>query len=118
MKIIIILLLLLILTTESFAIDLNRRRTLWDMHHVSVSCIGTAYLNHVLEMPFWKAALTTIAIGIAWEGLDELYRKGKLGHKHDYIFDKRYGFDHQDLLRNTFGIAIAFPIRKIIKTKK
>ena len=98
----------------SGAMDLSKKRDIWDLHHVSMSCIGTAYLNHVMNMPFWKAALISSALGLAWEGLDEMYYRGKFGRRTqrmDNIFDWRIGFDARDLLRNSLGIAIAFPIR-------
>ncbi len=101
--------------TQVFAMDLSKKRDIWDLHHISGTCIGTAYLNHVLEMPFWKAALTSVALGLAWEGLDELYYQGHFGKRTktmDNIFDWRIGFDSKDLLRNGVGIAIAFPIRR------
>ena len=115
MKQMICVLLLLAIVSQSNAMDLAKKRDIWDLHHISASCIGTAYFNHVLEMPFWKAALTSMLIGLAWEGLDELYYRGKLGHRTDQmdtIFDWRIGFDSKDVLRNGIGIGMAFPIRK------
>lgn len=115
MKRLIIVLTILLITAQSQATDLASKRDIWDIQHVSAACIGTAYLNHVLEMPFWKAALTSMMVGIVWEGLDDMYYRGNFGPRTDQldtIFDWRIGFDMKDVLRNGLGVSMAFPIRK------
>lgn len=79
-----------------------------DIHHITGSCIGTAYLNHA-GMSWWKAAGVMFAAGVIWECMDEL---SHAANWHNDVFDYREGFSRGDVLRNGIGITLSIPIRR------
>ena len=107
MKYLIIILIVLI-PCLSFSADMTNRQ-LWDVTHVTGSCIGTAYLNHTADMSWKKAALYVLALGLAKESIDHIFYLTKTKSS---MFDHYRGFEVTDIILNGIGVSISFPIRR------
>jgi len=76
-----------------------------DIHHVTFCCIGTAYLNLLFD--FIIAAIIIFIFGVINEIIDEItYRK----QYENPLFDYYIGFDWKDILRNSIGIVLSYPL--------
>lgn len=107
MKYLVVLISIFLFVNACNAADSNARQG-WDMVHITGSALGAAYFNH-LGLEWYQSAIIMFTLGIAWELADQLCYN--LHYKND-IFDYRIGFDKMDILRNSIGISISFPIRK------
>lgn len=82
----------------------------WDVVHVFGCYALTDVQRDVLGVCWWKAATVTVAAGVGWELLDELYAVGVIGGTRFELFDKR-GFDKQDVVRDVAGALLAFRVK-------
>jgi hypothetical protein len=79
-----------------------------DIHHITGSCIGTAYLNHA-GYSWGKSAVIMLLFGTAWEVMDQIAYEAKWKNP---VFDYYRGGEWQDVARNMVGITLSFPIRR------
>ena len=105
-KLFLAILLIVAISFPSRAEITNRQHH--DIHHVTGSCVGTAYLNHA-GYSWQKSAIIMLLLGVAWETTDHIFY---ISHTKSSIFDYRKGFDVFDVGRNCIGIGLSFPIRK------
>ena len=76
-----------------------------DIHHVTFCCIGTLYLNLICN---WIIAIIIIfVLGVINEVLDEIAYRKKWKNS---FFDYYIGFDWKDILRNSIGIVLSYPL--------
>ena len=93
MKITILTILLIIALVVPSHAELTLRQH-HDIHHISLSCIGTSYLNHYTDLNWYESALAVFIAGILWECADHTFH---LLQKESSIFDYYRGFDHMDV---------------------
>jgi len=85
----------------------------WDVVYIESAAIGTIYLNHLLELDYWKAYLWTIGIALLKEFGDEVYRQGyfwKPVSTH-WFWDSRGG-SIRDVGLAAISVSISFPLKK------
>jgi len=98
---------LLVLTSCLNAAN-SKARQGWDMVHITGSCVGTAYLNH-LGLEWYESAIVMLSLGIIWELCDQVAYD--VQWKQSY-FDYHRGGEWKDITRNVVGISLSFPIRR------
>jgi hypothetical protein len=112
---IIISIFLLLITTSGFASEAKKyyesAEFPWDCFHVASTGFGTIYLNHYFKLKWYESAIIIMTCGVMWELCDELYQEGIIRGNLDCIFDRYDGFNYKDIIRNSVGIGISFPIR-------